>query len=55
MKDCGSQKIERVTHNGIKAYRVTEVISSYNNQAIMETTFYTRKNPIFDYTAEDVL
>lgn len=54
-KECGSQKVERVVHNGIKAYMVTEVIGSYSGQAIMDTTFYTRKNPIFDYTVEDVL
>jgi hypothetical protein len=54
-KDCGSQKVERVVHNGIKAYMVTEVIGSYSGQAINCVTFYTRKNPIFDYTVEDVL
>jgi hypothetical protein len=55
MKECGSQKVERVVHNGVKAYRVTEVIGSYNGQTFMATTFYTRKNPTFDYMAEDVL
>jgi hypothetical protein len=55
MKDCGSQKVERVIHNGVKAYRVTEVLGSYNGQTMLNTVFYTRKNSAFNYMAEDVL
>lgn len=55
MKDCGSQKIERVVHNGVKAYMVTEVIGSYSGQAVTHIIFYTRKNPIFNCMVEDVL
>jgi hypothetical protein len=54
-KECGSQKIERVVHNGVKAYMVTEVIGSYSGQPISHVTFYTRKNPIFNCMVEDVL
>lgn len=55
MKDCGSQKVERIVHNGLKVYKVTEIIGSYNGQAITQVTFYTRNNPVFDYTVENVL
>ena len=55
MNDCGNQKVERVIYNGIKAYRVTETIGSYIGNVQMVVTHYTRKNPVFDYTLEDVL
>jgi hypothetical protein len=54
-KECGGSKIERTVYKDQRAYQVTETIGSYNGQALTEVTFYTRKNPIFDYTVEDVL
>lgn len=54
-KDCGGSKVERTLYKDQKAYTVTENIGSYFGQTIVEVTFYSRKNPIFDYTVEEVL
>jgi hypothetical protein len=55
MNECGKQVVERVVYNEQKAYRVTETIGSYTKNVQVIVTHYTRNNPIFDYTIENVL
>lgn len=55
MNDCGGQKIERVEYNGQKAYRITETIGSYVQQATLVVEHYTRTKPAFDYMYEKIL
>ncbi len=55
MKDCGSQKIEKVTLNNKKLFKVTEEVMSYSKPKIQEILYYTRTQPIFDYNHEQLL
>ena len=55
MNECGKRVVERVIYNEQKAYKVTETIGSYVGNIQVIVTHYTRNNPVFDFTLENVL